>query len=273
MVGGASSNVGHSVQYLIDWGDGTDSGWLPVGTTSAPKSWSTSNTYSIRAKARCATDPEVESEWTEPVNVMISETSYWGVTLLAPDGGGAIPSGSSYKIQWGAPPGADAFKVFYSSDSGLTWSKIAQDLTGTSYEWSVPIPWKNKKKCRIRVVGYNGTTKVSEDKSYPPFTIEVVRLRSLNGGEMLTSGERQTITWTTNQTKNPVHQVKLFYTLNAGVTWKRIVTLSGNAGTLNWRVPAVTTERTKCKLKVVLYDEDGNVVGSDVSDTFFTIQP
>jgi hypothetical protein len=38
--GGSSSNLGHDVQYLIDWGDGTDSGWLAVGTTSAQKSWS-----------------------------------------------------------------------------------------------------------------------------------------------------------------------------------------------------------------------------------------
>ena len=35
---GSSSNFGHSIQYFFDWGDGTNSGWLPVGTTSASKS-------------------------------------------------------------------------------------------------------------------------------------------------------------------------------------------------------------------------------------------
>ena len=38
--GGSSSNYpGHTVQYRFYWGDGTDSGWLPVGTTSASKTW------------------------------------------------------------------------------------------------------------------------------------------------------------------------------------------------------------------------------------------
>ena len=34
--GGSSSNLGHSVKYRFDWGDGTNSGWLPVGQTFAP---------------------------------------------------------------------------------------------------------------------------------------------------------------------------------------------------------------------------------------------
>jgi len=37
--GGSSSSLGHPIQYMFDWGDGTNSGWLPVGTTSASKSW------------------------------------------------------------------------------------------------------------------------------------------------------------------------------------------------------------------------------------------
>src|ERR1051325_2640912 len=37
--GGAVDNYGYSVQYYFDWGDGTSSGWLPVGTVSATKTW------------------------------------------------------------------------------------------------------------------------------------------------------------------------------------------------------------------------------------------
>ena len=54
--GGSVSSFGHTVQYLFDWGDGTDSGWLAVGTTTASHTWAAAGTYNVRAMARCATD-------------------------------------------------------------------------------------------------------------------------------------------------------------------------------------------------------------------------
>jgi hypothetical protein len=74
--GGSTSNFGHDVQYLFDWGDGTDSGWLGVGTTSAEKSWSTANIYQVKAKARCATHTEVESSWSSSLSVYITLEGY-----------------------------------------------------------------------------------------------------------------------------------------------------------------------------------------------------
>ena len=34
---GALSSIGHSIQYFFDWGDGTNSDWLPVGTEMPPR--------------------------------------------------------------------------------------------------------------------------------------------------------------------------------------------------------------------------------------------
>ena len=70
--GNSTSNLGHSVQYYFDWGDGTNSGWLSVGTLSAQKSWSSANTYNVTAKARCATDTAIESSLSSPLAVNIS---------------------------------------------------------------------------------------------------------------------------------------------------------------------------------------------------------
>jgi len=69
--GGATCNQGHAVQYLFDWGNQTDSGWLPVGTTNASKSWPAGN-YTVSAKARCATDTGIESGWSGGLPVTIS---------------------------------------------------------------------------------------------------------------------------------------------------------------------------------------------------------
>ena len=59
------------MQYMFDWDDGTDSGWLAVGTTQASHSWAAAGTYDVRAKARCATHTGVESLWSATLAVII----------------------------------------------------------------------------------------------------------------------------------------------------------------------------------------------------------
>ena len=68
---GSASNLGHPVQYLFDWGSGTTSGWLAVGTTIASKSWTSAGSYTVKAKARCATDTSVVSSWSSGLNVKV----------------------------------------------------------------------------------------------------------------------------------------------------------------------------------------------------------
>jgi hypothetical protein len=194
------------------------------------------------------------------------------IALLYPTGGEVIPSGSTYTITWGTPPEAVKFTLRYSINNGSTWKLIAKNITGTSYDWTVPIPNNNKKNCLVKVIGFNSSgTKVGEDISDSTFTIEVVKLTSPDGGETLTSGSTHTITWRTNGTIRPVANVKLFKTLNGGSTWTLIKTLTSNPGSYNWTVPNVTS--STCKVKVVLKDSGGVTVGSDISDGVFTIQP
>ncbi|OGP88504.1 MAG: hypothetical protein A2156_03520 [Deltaproteobacteria bacterium RBG_16_48_10] len=95
--GGAVSNFGHPVQYLFDWGDGTDSSWLPVGVTTAAKSWVKGGSYSVKARARCATDPSVMSDFT-PELVVTIELISTPITPIGPDKG--IP-GQSYTYMSG----------------------------------------------------------------------------------------------------------------------------------------------------------------------------
>jgi YD repeat-containing protein len=70
--GSSSSSLGHNVQYLFDWRDGTDSGWLPVGQNSASKIWTSVGTFNIRVQARCATDTSVVSPWSGFLSVNIT---------------------------------------------------------------------------------------------------------------------------------------------------------------------------------------------------------
>jgi len=195
--------------------------------------------------------------------------------LLSPNGGEVIPSGSTHTIWWGAPSGVANFKLKYSLDNGNTWQLLARDVTGNSYDWQVATPRKNKKKCLVKVIGYSASgKKLGADGSDLTFTIEVLTVTSPNGGETLTSGTLHTITWTTNETKNPVEKVVLKYTKNGGRTWKKITAIEGNNPEEHlWTVPDVPKIKNKCLVKVVLKDAKGNTVGSDTSDGYFTIEP
>jgi hypothetical protein len=267
---GSVSSFGHDVEYLFDWGDLTDSGWLGVGVTSASHLWSSANTYTIKTKARCASDISIESDWSDPIDVTVTDIPFTQVTVLAPNGGDAIPSGSSYKVQWGAPSVATTFNVRYSLDNGATWKAIDSGVAGNSCDWSVPTPSKNKKKCRVKVIGYNGSTKVGSNIS-DPFTIEVIRLISPNGGENLPGGSWHEIKWVTYSTKKSVIKAKIYYTKDNGSTWKRITTVSGNPGYCNWLIPSFANPKNNCKVKITLLDQNGYAIGSDISNNIFTI--
>jgi hypothetical protein len=223
-------------------------------------------------------DPRIvdgDDDGTETVDMGADEyvyVPYNDVTVIVPNGGETLSSGSMYPIQWGAPPVAVSFTLKYSINSGREWKLIAQDLTGDYYDWYVPTPSKNKKKCLVKVIGYEDSgAKIGVDKSDAMLTIEVVRVTTPNGGEALSSGSMYTITWITNETKKPVEKVNLFYSKNAGRTWKRMPTLPGNPGRYEWTVAYVPKTKTRCRVKVVLKDAKGNTVGNDKSDGDFTI--
>jgi hypothetical protein len=204
------------------------------------------------------------------------------ILLLKPNGGEIIPSGSiSYDIQWEDTAVAESFDLFYSLDSGGSWTSIAKDVRNTIHLWQVPITTGNKKACLVRVIGYNATRtkKIGSDTSDKPFTIEVVKLTSPNGEDpTLKQKDNINITWTAHETSQPITKVHLSYTKDGGVNYNSIITLTGTYPPGNysqpWTIPPVgTTPRTKCKVKVVVKDAKGVIRGSDVSDSYFTIAP
>jgi hypothetical protein len=95
--GDSISSLDHSVQYLIDWGDGTDSGWLPVGTVGASKKWATPGTYQIKAQARCDTDTSVVSKWSSDFTVTVADNPT-PIRLLSPPNGTPNTACSLYSL-------------------------------------------------------------------------------------------------------------------------------------------------------------------------------
>ena len=59
---GSTSDLGHSVEYRFDWGDGSISNWsaVPQGTHT----WLEAGSRAVKAQARCVDHQEYESLWS-----------------------------------------------------------------------------------------------------------------------------------------------------------------------------------------------------------------
>ncbi len=197
------------------------------------------------------------------------------LSVVSPNGEEDLITASDWEISWTPYIRASSFKLSYSLDQGATWKLIKKGITGTSTTWTTPLLTKNKTKCLVKVVGFNDKgKKVGADKSDSPFTIEVFTITSPNGGETVHSGIPLTVTWVNHVTAATT--ASLFYTLNNGLTWKKIpedIDLSIWPASYEWTPPVVSKEKSRCKLKLVLKDAIGMKVGTDKSDGTFKIAP
>jgi len=136
--GGSSSNFGHPVQYFFDWGDGTNSGWLPVGQITASKTWSSLGTYSVKVLARCSTHTAAISTWSGTRNTNIE------LGLQSPSDATVFDSSfliTNYQptFTWTITGMYSKFRILFSTspaDFTTTGLKVAAGgATGTSNSW------------------------------------------------------------------------------------------------------------------------------------------
>ena len=92
-VSGGTSSMGHTLQYRLDYGDGTVTNWFAAAATFQ-HAWATADTWQVTAQARCLNHPDLESAWSAAAEVVVSDPvetivsppgSIWGVTAGAVD--------------------------------------------------------------------------------------------------------------------------------------------------------------------------------------------
>jgi ELWxxDGT repeat protein len=109
---GSVSLKGNPVQYRFNWGDGTDSGWLASGVTTADKTWSVANTYIVTVEARSSAAEAPTSaglQVTMSFNEAISTPGLTGPSLgstgfsydFTVDGNSNYSHDLEYTVYWG----------------------------------------------------------------------------------------------------------------------------------------------------------------------------
>ncbi len=192
---------------------------------------------------------------------------YSELEVLSPNGGELYHTDSVYTISWKHTPGyinpmllAD---VYYSIDTGNTWSLIEEDLsvtTDSTYDWTVPSGISSE-YCLIKVEDHH--EEHNYDLSDNFFTIDAVKeieITSPNHNELVFSDSVHTIRW---ENSGNIAQIDLFYSLDTGNTWIPIDSQINNVDSFVWNTPSGI--HADCYIKI---EETDNDSVSDISDQF-----
>lgn len=132
--GESLSSLDHSVQYFLDWGDGTNSGWLPTGTVGATKSWATPGTYQVKAQARCDTDTSEVSKTSSGLSVTVSDQPT-PVALASPPDGTVYDGCSLYSLPtfaWTADGSFTGYEIQFSETESFDMMAASAKTSSTS---------------------------------------------------------------------------------------------------------------------------------------------
>jgi hypothetical protein len=204
------------------------------------------------------------SAMSDVSDAMFSITPSNDITVITPNGGEVISSLTTYNISWSNTPSASGqYTLQYSTNNGASYTTIVSNITGNSYNWSVPN--LSSSQCLIRVLDFVNTCK--NDASDAVFTITPPQpiLLTPNGGETMYIACSYNITW--NQSTF-ISTVNLEYSTNNGATWLPIVNGTANDGTHFWTVP--NTQSANCRVRA---SNSIDVTIFDISDAVFTIAP
>lgn len=240
---------------------------------SALTGWSVIRTADSSPTGECGDLGDCVITLAGDKQVTASFTRFTAVTLLRPNGGEVIPMDSAYPIRWGAPAAATTFDLGYSLGPGFPFQSIARRVTGREYHWTIPAAVREKGSVRVAVIGYGADgALIGRDASDATFALSnTLTLTAPNGGETLDAGDIFPITWTSRLVSTAVAHVGLWYQTAPGSSWLPLASLTGNPGSYDWTVPAVTT--LQARVGIVFYDAAGRAIISDSSDAPFTIRP
>ncbi|MFH1320281.1 MAG: CUB domain-containing protein [Bacteroidota bacterium] len=260
---------GNSYYYDIDYSTDNGATWINIITdyyttaTNASYNWSViPNLTAANALVRVMDNNDNSKRDSSDAIFSINTTQY--VTLTAPNGGETWVGGSTENITYTVSGPTTSVRLFYSIDSGITWTQITSSTSGGTYNWLVPnVPSTNY---YVKVENNNNSCIVDSSNAVFTITATANELYLPNGGEDWIAGTNHNITW--DNTTYLSGNVFIEYSYDAGVTWNTVIASTLNDGSYSW-----TVNNTHTIDALVRVSEEGNPSAYDFSDGVFTIAP
>ncbi len=259
---GRASSVGDvTIEYSTDNG----SSWnliTPATSNDGAYDWDVPSDPSteclVRVSEASDNDPSAVSESTF--------TIFEGFVVTSPNGGENWEVGTDHPVTWESSGSLGDVRLELSTDNGASWSYIIDSTDNDgSHLWTVSDSVSTQ--CLVRVSEATDGDPVDESNS--TFSIIALGADSLtltypNGGENLSGGDVESITWESTGTGVP--DVRLEYSTDGGTNWETIIASTTNDGSYSWTVPS--TPSTTCLVRVS-DATDGDPVSQ--SNAVFTI--
>ncbi|MCX5702217.1 MAG: hypothetical protein NTW64_04490 [Candidatus Omnitrophica bacterium] len=226
-------------------------------------SWTVADAISATLRMRVSDANDSDAFDTSNGNFKIRA----GFNVTSPNGGETWIVASSHNITWATYGTVANVKLEYSTDGGSTYppANVIIGSTGNTGTYPWPIPDAIGTALRVKVS--DATDSTALDASNNNFEVKgSLILTAPNGGEKWIIGDYQSITWTKT---GSINNVKLEYSLDAGVTYPNLITASTtNPGTYGWTIPDAASTLVRVR---VTNNADGTV--KDESDANLKIQP
>ncbi len=141
-----------------------------------------------------------------------SEIQEQSIELISPNGGEEFEAGTTQNVSWIATA-IDSFDLHFTTDNGNNWNVIAEGVTGSAYEWGLPIDL-NSPFTKVRVSDHSDGEPF--DDSDGPFEVKPAQsiiVTNPTSGSVYEAGQPITIQWIATGIEN----VGIQYTTTNGL--------------------------------------------------------
>jgi hypothetical protein len=171
--GGASSSLGHSLQYRFDWGDGGSvSSW---GSATRSKTYSSAGSHPIRVQARCSSHTTANSEWSAVLKTVEISQAHTVNTPNTPSGPSSGYVGVSYEYSTAGSSCAHGHPVEHQFDWGDSQSSWGGPSVLKSFSTPNAYSVRARARCAVNTAiqsSWSGGKSVTIS-TIPTFTLHV----------------------------------------------------------------------------------------------------
>jgi len=239
------SGVGIAAVKAIDYSLDSGATWKNIATINNELfayTWAVPDTVSTKARVRIT-----DANSLRGISGVFSITAAGKMTIVNPAAGASIVGGTrGYQITWTGTAIAALKTIEYSLDGGTTWKPVAVITSALmAYSWKVPDTVSTN--ARVRVTDGTGLRAVSGvfaiTTSKVPGSIRFVRPFA---SEIVTSGTQgYAVMWVaTGLTRTKTLELSL----DSGLTWSNVVTMSNDTVGYAWNVPEASTLKAMLRL-------------------------